>query len=431
MFLFKPKKPEEPKAQVESKANVDLEIIMKMNQEFASSLDLNDTLNTALKVIIGRINAQAANIFLINEKIKKFECIASLHQDYLDEYQLDLKDGVMGKAVEQKKCIRVGDVRKDVREIANFYFDLDNKTNFTTFSVLCSPLIAANECIGVIHCLNKKTDTKLFEEEDRQLLETLSAPAAFAIRNAKMAKEMIEKNKIQKEVEIVGDIQKSLLSKNKKEDFPIAGINIPAKVVSGDFYNFSDLGDGKYGFGVADVSGKGIKSSLLMSKASSLYSCLSKTNFSAAELLIQLNNEICETISRGMFVTMLIGIYDSNKKELLLSSAGHEPPIIFSKDGTFSNYNESGPPLGIMPKTKYKEHTIPFDNSSMYIFTDGITEIKNPKGEMLGSEGFQNYIQKYKDKPNNERLKIIIDDILNTGHIQKDDLTIVVIDGKN
>ena len=431
MFLFKPKKPEEPKAQVESKANIDLEIIMKMNQEFASSLDLNDTLNTALKVIIGRINAQAANIFLINEKIKKFECIASLHQDYLNEYQLDLKDGVMGKAVEQKKCIRVGDVRKDVREIANFYFDLDNKTNFTTFSVLCSPLIAANECIGVIHCLNKKTDTNYLKKEDRQLLETLSAPAAFAIRNAKMAKEMIEKNKIQKEVEIVGDIQKSLLSKNKKEDFPIAGINIPAKVVSGDFYNFSDLGDGKYGFGVADVSGKGIKSSLLMSKASSLYSCLSKTNFSAAELLIQLNNEICETISRGMFVTMLIGIYDSNKKELLLSSAGHEPPIIFSKDGTFSNYNESGPPLGIMPKTKYTEHTIPFDNSSMYIFTDGITEIKNPKGEMLGSEGFQNYIQKYKDKPNNERLKIIIDDILNTGHIQKDDLTIVVIDNKN
>ena len=431
MFLFKTKKPEEPKAQVVSKANADLEIIMKMNQEFASSLDLNDTLSTALKVIIERINAQAANIFLINEKIKKFECIASLHQDYLDEYQLDLKDGVMGKAVEQRKCIRVGDVRKDVREIANFYFDLDNKTNFTTFSVLCSPLIAANECIGVIHCLNKKTNTKLFEEQDRQLLETLSAPAAFAIRNAKMAKEMIEKNKIQKEVEIVGDIQKSLLSKNKKEDFPIAGINIPAKVVSGDFYNFSDLGDGKYGFGVADVSGKGIKSSLLMSKASSLYSCLSKTNFSAAELLTQLNNEICETISRGMFVTMLIGIYDSNKKELLLSSAGHEPPIIFSKDGNFSNYNESGPPLGIMAKTKYTEHTIPFDNSSMYIFTDGITEIKNPKGEMLGSEGFQNYIQKYKDKPNNERLKIIIDDILNTGHVQKDDLTIVVIDSKN
>ena len=75
-----------------------------------------------------------------------------------------------------------------------------------------------------------------------------------------------------------------------------------------------------------------------------MYRCLSKTNFSASDLLFQLNNEICETISRGMFVTMLIGIYDSNKKELLLSSAGHEPPLILSADGTFSNFSEAGPP---------------------------------------------------------------------------------------
>ena len=428
MFLFKPKNDQNKKEET-PKINVDLEIITKLNQEFALSLDLNDTLKTALQVIVARINAQAANIFLINEKKRKFQCIASLHQDYLDEYELDLKDGVMGKAVEQRKCIRVGNVKKDVREIAEFYFDLDNKTNFTTFSVLCSPLIAANECIGVIHCLNKKTNDKLFIEDDRKLLETLSAPAALAIRNAKMAQEMIEKNKIQKEVEIVGEIQKSLLSKNKKENFPIAGINIPAKVVSGDFYNFSDLGNGMYGFGVADVSGKGIKSSLLMSKASSLYRCLSKTDFSASNLLIQLNNEICETISRGMFVTMLVGIYDSNKKELLLSNAGHEPPLIFSKEGSFSSFTEAGPPLGIMPNTKYTEHKISFSESSMYIFTDGITEIKNPKGEMLGSEGFQNYIKKYQSKPNSERLNIIVSEILNEGHVQKDDLTIVTVDG--
>jgi len=428
MFFIKSKKTQEEKKPTISQDSIDLEIITNMNQEFALSLKLNDTLNTALKIIIARLNAQAANVFLINKITKKFECIASLNQEHLDEYRLDLKDGVMGKAVDQKKCIRVGNVRKDVREIAEFYFDLDNKTNFTTFSVLCAPLIAANDCIGVIHCLNKKTDDKLFIEEDRKLLETLSAPAALAIRNAKMAQEMVEQNKMQKEVEIVGEIQKSLLSSNKKEPFPLAGINIPAKVVSGDFYNFNDLGDGKYGFGVADVSGKGIKSSLLMSKASSLYSCLSKTNHSPASLLIQLNNEICETISRGMFVTMLIGIYDSNLKQLVLSSAGHEPPIILNENNEFSNFNEAGPPLGIVPKTQYKEHTISFSKASMYIFTDGITEIKNPQGEELGSIGFQNYITKYKDKPNNERLKLIIDNVLSSKYTQKDDLTIVVLD---
>ena len=241
---FKTKKIEPIKK--DNSLDEDLAIITQMNQEFATSLDLNETLQTALEVIIKRINAQAANIFLIDEKKQVFQCIASKYQSYLDEYEIPLTQGVMGKAVLQKKCIRdrcirVGDVRKDVREIAEFYFDLDNKTNFTTYSVLCSPLIAANECIGVIHCLNKKTNGKLFEENDRKLLETLSAPAALAIRNAKMAKELVEKNRMQKEIEIVGEIQKTLLSQNKKENFPIAGINIPAKVVSGDFYNFAEL----------------------------------------------------------------------------------------------------------------------------------------------------------------------------------------------
>ena len=244
-----------------------------------------------------------------------------------------------------------------------------------------------------------------------------------------MAKELIDKNRMQKEIEIVGEIQKTLLSQNKKEEeFPIAGINIPAKVVSGDFYNFSELGNGKFGFGVADVSGKGIKSSLLMSKASSLYRCLSKTIFSASELLEILNKEICETAARGMFVTMLVGIYDSLKKELLLSNAGHEPPLIYSKDKKFSNFTEAGPPLGIMSKIKYKETKLKFDDSSMYIFTDGITEIKDPGGNMLGADGFQNYIKKYQEEPNNQRLRIMVEDIVKSGKIQKDDLTIVVID---
>ena len=426
MFSFKPKKIEV----VEPKFNKDLEIISQMNQEFASSLDLNETLQTALKVIIQRINAKAANVFLIDDKKKLFECIASVGQNYLDEYSIPITDGVMGKSVAQKKCIRVGNVRKDVREIAEFYFDLDNKTNFTTYSVLCAPLIAANECIGVIHCLNKKSENNLFEEEDRNLLETLAAPAAFAIRNAKMAKEMIEQNKTQKEIEIVGEIQQSLLSKNKEENFPIAGINIPAKIVSGDFYNFIDLGEGRYGFGVADVSGKGIKSSILMSKASSLYTCLSKTIFSPAELISLLNNEICETISRGMFVTMLIGVYDINQKTLTLSSAGHEPPLILDKEKNFTTFEDSGPPLGVMAKFKFTETTIPFSDSSIYIFTDGITEIKDPNGEVLGAEGFRDYIKKYQSTPNNQRLKKIIDDIIGSGKIQKDDLTIVVIDSK-
>ena len=193
MFFGKKK---EIKNQQEDTSSKDLAIVTQMNQEFAKSLDLKETLQNSLEVIIKRINAQAANIFLIDDKSQTFQCIASKHQAYLEDFEIPIKQGVMGKAAVIKKFIRVGDVRKDVREIAEFYFDLDNKTNFTTYSVLCSPLIVSDECIGVIHCLNKKTDNKLFEENDRKLLETLSGPAALAINNAKMAKDLVEKNRM-------------------------------------------------------------------------------------------------------------------------------------------------------------------------------------------------------------------------------------------
>ena len=150
--------------------------------------------------------------------------------------------------------------------------------------------------------------------------------------------------------------------------------------------------------------------------------------FSTKDLLTLLNNEICETSSRGMFVTMLIGVYDSKKKEILLSNAGHEPPLISASNGSFTNFTDSGPPLGIQEKITYQETVLPFSSSSMYVFTDGITEIKDSSGKMLGAEGFKSYIAKHQKVTNDKRLKNILDDIISSGKIQKDDLTILVVD---
>ena len=96
-MFFKTKKPEPIKQDLST--SQDLAIITQMNQEFATSLDLNETLQTALEAIIKRINAQAANIFLIDEKKQVFQCIASKHQSYLEEYEIPLTQGVMGKAL--------------------------------------------------------------------------------------------------------------------------------------------------------------------------------------------------------------------------------------------------------------------------------------------------------------------------------------------
>ena len=99
-----------------------------------------------------------------------------------------------------------------------------------------------------------------------------------------------------------------------------------------------------------------------------------------------------------------------------------------ASDGSFTNFTDSGPPLGIQEKITYQETVLPFSSSSMYVFTDGITEIKDSSGKMLGSEGFKSYIVKHQKVTNDKRLKNILDDILSSGKIQKDDLTILVVD---
>ena len=173
-----------------------------------------------------------------------------------------------------------------------------------------------------------------------------------------------------------------------------------------------------------------MNAAMLMAKASSLLHHLAKSIDDPGELLSRVNNEICESISHGMFVTLVSGFLDAKNQTIKFSNAGHQPPLFHTNKGEFIEIEASAPPIGIIPAIEFPVETINLNGGVVYLFTDGITEIKDPSGEMLGAEGFQDYIKKYQSKPNNERLKIIIEDIVRSGKIQKDDLTIVVIDGK-
>jgi len=232
------------------------------------------------------------------------------------------------------------------------------------------------------------------------------------------------------ELELAREIQASLLPEDKSNT-PIHGINISAKELSGDFYDYFELDDGRIMFNLGDVSGKGMHAALLMAKTSSLFRCLGKTNHSPAELLKIINNEICETSIRGMFVTMIAGVYDPNNGKITIVNAGNPPPILFnpsSKNKKIQLLAADTPPLGIVSGMEYVDLEVEMTEGHMYLYSDGITEGYTPNDEELGVNGLVSLIAGIDTAPVEKRLKHIIDYLSQSNKGQRDDMTILIIE---
>jgi len=338
--------------------------------------------------------------------------------------------GIVGRSVSSDVAEMVRDVAAD----PSLQGALDAQSGFTTKSILCAPMAVQGDRIGAIELVNKAGGQGLFGDEDRKFLEALAASAGLAILNARMAGELAEQEVMQRELALAAEIQRGLLPPPGGDDFPVAGVNRPARIVSGDFYDFFTLYDGRIAFTLADVSGKGMNAALLMAKAASLFRCLGKEDLRPGRLLQRINAEVCETSLRGMFVTMVAGVYDPVTGRVVMSNAGHEPPLLHGKDGSFSALSAGAPPVGIPAELTgggpVPEEVLHLDGGALYIFTDGVTEGYIAVGEELGDQGFKDLIAQSladgEDGPT--RIKRVAKRLTDHGATLRDDVTIMVID---
>ena len=233
------------------------------------------------------------------------------------------------------------------------------------------------------------------------------------------------------ELELAREIQESLLPKNLSEDFPITGINVSARQLSGDFYDYFPLKDGRIYFNIADVSGKGVNAALLMAKTSSLFHCLGKHILEPNKLMAHINNELCETAIRGMFVTMIAGIYDPKSGSVKLVNAGNPPALLLSRKGELKAIEATASPLGILPDTPFPlAEELNLKNSCLYLFSDGATEGYLEEGEMLGLDGLLKLIIAQRNKPAKQRIQAIVEKFQATSDRLHDDITFMLIEGE-
>ncbi len=250
---------------------------------------------------------------------------------------------------------------------------------------------------------------------------------------SKLESSETEKNKwrerISKEVNLAVKVQENFLPKRNLNNFPVSGINIPAREVSGDFYSFYPHNESIY-FIIADVAGKGIHAGMVMAKASTLFEIMSKDKVDPDEMMFHMNNDLYQTKTAGMFVTCILGEYDLVSEEIRWVNAGHQPALIRTQDGKYSEYTSSSTPLGVIKhkdKSVYKLERTKLSSSRFYIFTDGLSESLDKNGDEIGVEGSIRIIENNFNNDLKKQLKDVTSEVIKVAGEKNlsDDLTLV------
>ena len=401
----------------------DLELLATISQDFAGSPAMSETLSNAIQQIMVYMDTEAASIFLLDAAGEKLTCLACAGPVSIEGLTIDRKQGIVGRALTSNAVQMVRDTSAD----GDFSSAVDDSTGFNTRSILCAPLMVKGRMLGALEVINKSKGDGLFDLADKQFLQVLAGMVSLAVRNAQMTEALVEQERMLRELDLAREIQHDLLPNQPAADFPVHGLNLPAFEVSGDFYDFFTLDDGRIAWGLGDVSGKGINAAMLMAKTISLFRCLCKTVHDPSRLLSMLNNELAETASRGMFVTMAAGVFDPTSGEVVFANAGHQPPLYRSRAGAYSELEESSPPLGIVSGMDYADQRLQLDGGRLYLFTDGVTEGWEEDGSMLELSGLKTLLDKHSALPPADQLACVAEALVRPGVRLRDDLTLLVI----
>jgi CHASE2 domain-containing sensor protein len=240
--------------------------------------------------------------------------------------------------------------------------------------------------------------------------------------------------KLLRERELAGEVQKSLFPDISKFENFIYATNVPARDVSGDYFDVINVNKNEYFFTLADVSGKGIKAGMYMAKASSIFRTLSNLSYPLEKIVYGVNNELVEAKFKGMFVTAVFGKFDINTCDVTFVNAGHESIMVFDRNKNFEFIKSELPPIGIIKyfsESMIKSKTINLKDKTFVVYTDGVTEGYLKNGQELGAEG----VQKIVTGLDNITPKSIVESIateLNWGSEKlRDDITCLALDLKN
>lgn len=413
--------------------------LQRVGLQLNSTIKRQELLQIMMETVEETMRAEASSIILADEERGDlyFQLATGERHDEVREIRLRKGEGIAGWVAEHGRPVRIADASRDPRWSSR----VADKVNIPTRSLLCVPVASNGKIVGVLQVINKKGGGT-FSRRDLRLLEMIASPAAAALENMMLYEALVRtmeevrvttaaKERMESELKIAQDIQRSWLPGEslRTDRVELYASLIPARVVGGDFYHFIRLDEDKLLFCLGDVADKGMPAALFMSGLMIWIQSKAGADRLPSRIVSEINREISR-VDSTMFATLFLAVIDMRTGVMQYVDAGHCPALIVNSGGVRRLPAVKQLPIGVFADETYEECMYELQpGDSVVLYTDGITEAENERGERFTMKRLEDALHSVRSGRPEEVTRNVIDQVFHFSgeYPQSDDIALMVL----
>ena len=392
--------------------------IIEATKLLNSTLDLAELTKIILQIVRDEVGIERGTVWVVTPDGQHLRSLVAQEVDA--EIEVKIGSGIAGTVAETGKVIDIPDAYKDPRFDRSFDAQLGFKTDaykdprfdrsfdaqlgFKTRDIYCMPVQNRNGgTVGVLQLLNR---SRTMTKSDEGFLAGISVHIGLAVENASMHLQIVEKKKIEQQLELAREIQQAF-HPNLPEEHGGVGITGSSDMcyeIGGDYLSFFRLSEGRFIVMLGDVSGKGIGAALVMTSVHAMCRALVRHVHALERITSVLNDMLLESTQSRSFLTLMMAVVDPLKNKVHLINAGHNPPLLVDGSGIVRMLEEGGgPPVGLFAGLAYSRETIDVEPGSVLVlYTDGVSEAEDENQEEFGTDRLSIVVSRNSKKSSKE-----------------------------
>ncbi len=407
----------------------ELAVVRRVTERLVASLDFREALSTLIEGATELLGVERASILLVEpgSRTLRIEVARGLDPQVIERTRIPLGEGIAGAVAATGQAV----VAQDVRELPSWRGSPAQAADYADFSALCVPLALHGKVLGVMNFNHKRTG-QAFGERDLDFALLIANQAAVVIWSARLHRDHLEKQVLDRELSIARAIQERLMTRDVPQvtGFELAARQQMCREVGGDYYDFFQISDGQLAVAIGDAAGHGIGSALVAAQVRAmLRECLGRGD-GLVRTLQRVSDQVHADTSAKMFMTLLVGLLDLDSHFFEFATTGHHLPLLV-RDGRVMKVRGTGRnfPLGVRRGQQF-ELEFPLGlrrDDRILLVTDGLLEAENGAGEEFGEDGVARALTRCGDRHPEE----ILDELLRSvaehrGGELADDVTLVL-----